>query len=457
MNSLTKYLNPEETDRSCLIEQVDDVLSELMARYLEDEQPIEVDFRKLVSWIPYSDSETHYIHPYPAKLIKHIPIFFLNSGILVKKPGEVVLDPFCGSGTVLLESVLHGFNSVGCDSNPLARLISTVKTTSLHEGTVLQSLEDIVKTYKATRVKKTPNVVNIDHWYQPHIKSSLNRIRHSIESSDLDENIENFFYVCLSSISKKLSNADPRLSVPVKLNPEKYKNDDRREVAYKHLDKVTNTDPLESFIKNVKDNLQRVSLFNKRTGKGKVEKIGNNANSVPVPDCSVDLIITSPPYSGAQKYIRSSSLSLGWLGYCEETTLRDFERKNIGREHYSKSEYKSLTRTGVDEADQFLERIWTDNPLRAHINANYLAEMRQCLKEMYRVLKVDKFCIIVIANNEVCGKLFETQKYVNEIAEQCGFKTQLRLVDYIHSRGLMTKRNKTAGVINSEWILVLRK
>ena len=43
-----------------------------------------------------------------------------------------VLDPFCGSGTVLLEAALRGHLAIGVDVNPLARLLSRVKTTRLH-------------------------------------------------------------------------------------------------------------------------------------------------------------------------------------------------------------------------------------------------------------------------------------------------------------------------------------
>jgi hypothetical protein len=66
------------------------------------------------------------IHLYPAKLLPHIAAFFLASSELSSK-GDKVLDPFSGSGTVLLEALLAGRSPIGADSNPLARLISKVK------------------------------------------------------------------------------------------------------------------------------------------------------------------------------------------------------------------------------------------------------------------------------------------------------------------------------------------
>src|SRR5258708_21408568 len=74
-------------------------------------ETVEVNFRELVPMHSGIDRATHLIHPYPAKLLPNIPLFFLNSGLA--KRGSTVMDPFCGTGTVLLESLLSGKNCVG--------------------------------------------------------------------------------------------------------------------------------------------------------------------------------------------------------------------------------------------------------------------------------------------------------------------------------------------------------
>ena len=65
--------------------------------------------------------------------------------------------------------------------------------------------------------------------------------------------------------------------------------------------------------------------------------------------------------------------------------------------------------------------------------------------------------MLIAANNEICGRKFKTTQYLCWIAEEIGFRTVLRLIDDIRSRGLMTKRNKTASVITREWVLVFVK
>ncbi|EOX1791352.1 DNA methyltransferase [Vibrio cholerae] len=445
---------------------IDRELAKFFSAYEEAKKPIEVDFRQLVDWVPYSDSYTHYIHSYPAKLIKHIPIFFLNSKILVPESKSLVLDPFCGSGTVLLESLLAGHSAIGCDANPLARLIAKVKTTKLEAEELHKTKASIILKAKRFRKIVPLNVVNVEHWFSESTIKQLSKLYRAINEICTGKELD-FFLVTFSSIVKKVSYADPNLSVPVKIKPEKYENDVVKERLKNKIKELNNVDVIGLFSSQSDKNINRVSLLDSVTSNdvtaevvsGDARKITKNldCNSELLDSNSVDFIVTSPPYAGAQKYIRSSSLSLGWLGLCEEKSLRDYEKLNIGREHYSKSEYVEPIRFNLSDIDAFFDEIEKDNPLRAHINSNYLKEMESAISEMYRVLKNDKYCVIVIGNNEVCGRKFETQKYIRLLAERVGFYTKLVLVDNIHSRGLMTKRNKTASVINSEWILVFKK
>src|ERR1039458_9185234 len=106
-------------------------LEALVHRYQRRRRPIAVNFRSLLPELNSPDRFTHLIHPYPAKLLVHIPHFFLANDLL-SAPGDLVLDPFCGSGTVLVEAQLAGRRAYGADTNPLARLISRVKTAPLN-------------------------------------------------------------------------------------------------------------------------------------------------------------------------------------------------------------------------------------------------------------------------------------------------------------------------------------
>ena len=70
--------------------------------------------------------EISLLHPYPARFIESIPYKLITE--IGLNENERVLDPFCGSGTTLLEAQKLGYESVGIDLNPIACLISRVKT-----------------------------------------------------------------------------------------------------------------------------------------------------------------------------------------------------------------------------------------------------------------------------------------------------------------------------------------
>lgn len=444
-------------------ENFSDLLVHFFNTYHELGLPIEVSFRKLIPHLNNSDRATHLIHTYPAKLLPHIPYFFLNNTILTK-PGDIVLDPFCGSGTVLLESVMSGRNALGADSNPLAILISKVKTTPYNVEFLSEQLIRIINESISVDSFNLPEVVNIDHWFLKRIQKELGRL-YSVINGIEDQIIREFFMVCLSNCVKKVSLADPRVSVPVRLRYEQYP--DGHPLKKKTVDRLQglhDLDVLSKFRTICKENIRRFKQAH-FDNSIRAEVISSDARLLTSAiDCealldneSVDMVLTSPPYGGAQKYIRASSLNLGWLGLLEHSSLSEYEHKSIGREHYHTFEYQMPQKTGILEADILLDEIRAINPLRAHISSNYLIEMRRAIREVHRVLKRDGYFVLVAANNQVCGREFETQFFLKRICLNTGFKLRLELIDDIKSYGLMTKRNKTASIITREWVLIFSK
>ena len=94
---------------------------------------------------------------------------------------------------------------------------------------------------------------------------------------------------------------------------------------------------------------------------------------------------------------------------------------------------------------------------RAFLAANYVNEMKVALDESIRVLRPNGYMVIVIGNNTVCKRRFDTQDYLTTYIETKGLQLVFKLIDDIKSYGLMTKRNKTASTISCEWVLVFRK
>ncbi|MDR1556777.1 MAG: hypothetical protein LBS88_07070 [Tannerellaceae bacterium] len=435
----------------------------LIKEYSKTNQPIAISFRDLYPSMNKSDRYTHLIHAYPAKLLPHIPYFFLNNTYFSKE-GETVLDPFCGTGTVLLEANLSGRNALGADANPLARKIASVKTQKLDKQKLDKMLLSIIHRAKLFRKVEFPDVRNREFWFPEQTQIQLAKIRRAIVELP-NGKYKSFFEVCFSNCVKKVSYADPRIAVPVKLNPDRFeKNSEQYKKVKKRLLELNSLDIFEKYKSICSENITRVNNISHLSDEVTSKVISENAKILTTSlsktsrlgDGSIDMILTSPPYAGAQKYIRSSSLNLGWLGLTIDEDLKTLDQKSIGRENYLSSELKEV-KVGIKSADELLEILFKKNKLRAYIVGNYLLEMKTALDESIRVLKNGGYLVIVVGNNKVCDIEFNTQEYLTEYILSKELDLQFKLIDDIKSYGLMTKRNKTADIISREWILVLKK
>ena len=440
------------------------VYEEYVRKYQETGQPVSVNFRELVPLLNNKERYTHLIHSYPAKLLSNIPYYFLLTEDYCPRDG-IVLDPFCGTGTVLLEATLSGRQAWGADANPLAVLISKVKTTYISKEILLRSLSTVLN--RAERSREMPRMSSmIDGWFSDSTVTQLFRLQQSIEKIK-SENQKNFFLLCLSNLIRKVSYADPTIAVPVHLNPSRFaEGSERRQTAIFRLETLKAVDVYDKFDGICRLNIERVNSLKGVKKINTAEVVSNDARHLTrhlseedvMPDNTVDLILTSPPYAGAQKYIRASRLNLYWLGLNDSAHIRSINDKNIGREDYHKKDYEKQYTTGIAAADKVLEELYCRGKKeRACIVGNYLNEMKAALDESYRVLKLGGHMVIIIGNNTVCGLSFDTQDYLTSYLQSKGMQLKFKLIDDIKSYGLMTKRNKTANTITSEWVLVLQK
>ena len=444
---------------------VEEVFEGYKRKFEETGEPVSVNFRTLVPDMKSKERFTHLIHSYPAKLLCNIPYYFLSTTNMFCPYDGVVLDPFCGTGTVLLEAIASGRNALGADANPLAVLISKVKTTYVPKDDLLATLSAILTRARRDRSVCFPDEM-IGEWFSASTIDQLHRLEQSIGKVRKAKH-KDFFLLCFSNLIKKVSFADPTISVPVKLNPNRFaEGSERRESAQFRLKTLQDVDVYDKFESICMLNIARVDSLKDLDKRVSAEVISNDARKLTrhltgndlLADSSVDLIFTSPPYAGAQKYIRASRLNLYWLGTKQSAAIRDLNDKNIGREDYHRAQTIQHIETGIPVADAVLEQLYAKGKAeRACIVGTYLNEMKAALDESYRVLKPGGYMILVIGNNTVSGISFNTQDYLTTYLQSKGMHLEFKLIDDIKSYGLMTKRNKTANTISSEWVLVLKK
>ncbi|MFB3897099.1 MAG: hypothetical protein ACE14V_12430, partial [bacterium] len=255
------------------------------------------------------------------------------------------------------------------------------------------------------------------------------------------ENIKNYFRICFSSIIRSVSNADDNCT---------------RTVIRKKLNKkVFPADALKKFAETIMVNTPKMIEFSKRFPKHIKIAFPDDmdARNIKYADNYFDLALTSPPYANAVDYPRTHQLEIYWLGI-ESGSLTPLKKKHVGTESVSSKEYKVLHKIGVDIADDVISRIYKKDPRRAYISFKYLDDMRNNLKEVYRVLKPEKKYIIVVGNNKIRGELFENWKYIMKLAKQTGFKIESYFASEIIKHFIKVPREER---INTDWILVLKK
>jgi hypothetical protein len=266
-----------------------------------------------------ADTLTHPFHTYPARLhpaTAKILVELLGEGATRTQP---IVDPFCGSGTVLVESRVNGFRTIGSDLNPLAVLVARAKTWTVPQRRrkELQKVghaiaADSLAAGKAARrgggeaapMRKVagfdPNARNrrLASWFAPHVRRELEDLAMRLdELREQDAELADVLTACLSAIlykvSSRTSDTDPTWvdrNVPRGQAARLFGQ--RVELLLAGLDDICKAhgSPPEIFENDIR----------------KLADV--------VPDNSAAAIITSPPYAGTYDYAEQQRLRFDFLG-----------------------------------------------------------------------------------------------------------------------------------------------
>lgn len=420
----------------------------------DSQREIRVRFRGANGAVGNRDNATHGMHWYPAKMFYRIPRAIISS--LDIPQSYVVLDPFCGSGTVLLEAAINGNRSIGLDVNPLARLVSKVKTTPINAQHLLNHFNELFSSALADAVIPTPDAV-MDFWFMIEPRTALFRLHRAIRNVRHPK-CRDFFLVALSAIVRKSSLADPSIAPPVKLNVnrENQANEKYRR-ALANAMSSDGTTVFDAFRLSVADNVERMRQIIAIDGFGSTKLISGrkHAANTGLPPESIDLILTSPPYCGAQKYVRSLRLEMLTLGY-SHGCIAQADRKTLGTERTKSGNNARLPRIRNNRAKDLGELIRRQNQTRGVMFAKYIDYLERFAAECKRVLRVGGQGFISFGTNHIAGNQVDMSEFFRDAAEHAGLSVVTTLVDNIPSRGLITTRHKSADRIDDERVVWIR-
>lgn len=359
----------------------------------------------------------HHVFRYPAKF--HAPIA-RRLVEMFSQPGDTVLDPFCGSGTLLVEAATLGRHSVGTDVDPLAVMVSQAKTT-LTDIVMLEAASESFLSWldeergkdetrwggfesditpaafdegKADLAAYIPALPRIDHWFRRRAVLQLAAIRRRIEETLTGEALV-FQRLCFAAIIRNSSNADP---VPIS-GLEVTSHMLAKEKAGRAID------PWRLMARAISKALPATKAFAEARGNVTAAVHLADARSLDAAELGrVNAVITSPPYLTAVDYYRRHTLEMYWLGL---TVKRD-ERltlmaRYIGRDRVGAIHLPVGEAAGKAVADRWLPRFANIKPERERAFRHYCDGMARALAGMTKLVTDGGPVVVVAGDVRFCG------------------------------------------------------
>jgi hypothetical protein len=347
------------------------------------------------------------LHPYPAKFIGELPRALISC--LTCPKDKLILDPFVGSGTTLVEAQRAGYKSVGVDLNPIACLIARVKT-----GKALPNLAEKARAVASDALRTRARtasadwaIPNVDHWFKPEVQDAVRAILEAV-SREEHTATRDALRLCLSAILVRVSNqeSDTRYAAVIK--------------------RVTRSMVLDNFVAAADKVLNALAQRAWKLPHSKIIQ-GNTLALRPsnLRD-RVGLVVTSPPYPNAYEYWLYHKYRMWWLGF---DPLAVKEQEIGARAHFFKKD--------------------------GHTAAHFREQMSATFDLIDLALIRGGYSCFVIGRSKIHGQIIDNAKTIQLVAEQHGHALVSRIERPIASH--RKAFNLTHAKITTESILVFQR
>ncbi len=373
---------------------------------------------------------THGIHTYVAAMIPALARRLIDT---YAPEGGTVLDPFCGGGAVLVETIRSGRETIGRDINTLAVLVSKAKTTPISaediHATGAQVLAQAAE-YNGLPLRFPPSDF-VEFWFKDYMLLPLTALRFAVEGIRNPE-LRTLFQVLFSATVRSVSLTHRNEVRLRRMTPE-------RQATF-------NPDIFGVFNKYVALAEERIPALPPGSG-AMIEK--GDTRQLNLLDDATDTILCSPPYGDERNgvnYTQFSKNMLYWLGYSrEQMQSSKYGTLGWGKEPRIPPPSQSL-HNAID--------LLSDNQTSVREAVAFYADYYDALQEMTRVTR--QRIIIVIGNRVLNKQVLDNSQITVELMDALGVPLEAS-----HFRKLPTKRlprmREAGAAIDQEAILVFRK
>ncbi len=356
---------------------------------------------------------------------------FVNSVISVylsKRKTALILDPFCGVGTTLLEAVARGYDAVGFEINPYPALATRAKLNALtvdliEFDSILSKFQEASRSWLTRPLPKDIS--------PPPLKSKLPFFSSKVERQVLhalafikgiqSPRIADLFRVAFGAVMVSFSNYtyEPSLgSRPGAGKPLIEEADVGRVLLNKLLQ-------MKADIAWLRETMQA-----KPVGIARVINADFFSQSEELESGSVNLMVTSPPYMNNYHYVRNTRPQLYWLNFIscprEQSHL---EVNNFGQYWQTVRDSHPIAlvfeHRKLEKILSQLRQIRVDKgpyggPGWANYVASYFNDCFRFVKIVKRMLTRNGIGVVVIGNSIIQGINIPTEKILGEISEKHG-------------------------------------
>lgn len=439
------------------LSNVDDCLIEMLAKTTED------------LWsIPDNDkrANAHALFQYPAMMVPAVVENLFKLMTTAQPNIESVFDPYVGAGTTLTAAMLKGLSCYGQDINPLAILLSQVKTGPFFLVALTSRLNQVLETAQNdTSLVIDVEFPNLDKWFKQDVSIELSRLRRAIRA-DSQLWARKFMWVVLAETIRLTSN--DRTST-YKLHARPLTEIDARSLSpiavFTEL-AMQGVEDLSCF----KNKLQNCAQLTQGRYKNDVDiVIADTKQGIQLEETPFDLVVTSPPYGDnltTITYGQHSYLPLHWIDLDDISpkldhsllrTTQEIDRRSLGGvKSNDMLDQMEILATKSVVLNQIFENL-KEKPLdRTARIVDFYRDFDCALEHIVSSLKENGYMIWIIGNRHVGGVEIENDRIIIELLEQKKTEFVTDFERQIHGKR-MPHRNQISRLMSKERILIFRK
>ena len=392
----------------------------------------------------------HRIHAYPAKFPAFITTKALQYAEQQGVSVNVVADVFCGCGTTAVEAKRNGKNFWGCDINPVATLISQVKTRHYQDATLeryFTAITDEFRTTKPAREDRAHVGDRIRYWFDERNIEDLLRLYRAIRwMTPTNSPYRKFFFCAFSNILKPTSRWLTK-SIKAQLDPDK-----------------SPRDVMEAFE-------DQFALMRKANGQNRFPIPGSRVSirtrnflASADPSHRADLVITSPPYVTSYNYADIHQLSTLWLRYASD--YRALRKNLLGNEYGVEPPAPAAIEALGQAAVETYDGLLSEDRCKARSVARYFLDLDKAVAKCWRLLNKNGMAVFVIGNTQYKGVRIDNTTHLIGCMERARFhgveaiprKVSLKIMTpYRDARGRFTRDSMQRRVYGDEFVVIGRR